>query len=232
MKTPIEQFIDETNAIRLSGEEKARIHSRLVAHMRANPIPAKPVATPYQSFFGVLSPFAFLLRMPVAALALILLVTVGGATTFAAQGALPGNPLYPLKVRVIEPVKGLMAVSAEEKAAWQVSLVEARVSEVEQLALKAKLTPEEGLKSQERFDRSLQTARETIQRLSEDNPNEAKKIEDSFTVSLDVHEDTLDRFGDSASSNAREARAFADHMRDSKHTGNRDSGDKRESDKK
>lgn len=216
MKNPIDQLIESARDVRLTGEASRRIRERLVAHMHANPINAKPIHSPYQSFFSILSPFSSKLRMPAMALALILVITLGGATTFAAANALPGDALYPIKVGVIEPAKGLLANSPEAKARFQVSLAETRVQEIVQLAAKNKLTPEEGVRSQERFGRSMKAARATMQELSQDNPEAAKKIEVSFTASLSTHEDNLNQIGTTASStdttNSMEAHAFADYV--------------------
>ena len=214
MKTPIEQFIDSAHEIRLTSEASRRIREKLIVHMRANPVATKPIQSPYHSFFTILSSLTSTLRMPAMALALILVVTIGGATAFAAAGTLPGDTLYPVKVNVIEPVQGLFSLSREEKAEWQVSLAETRVEEVVRLADKEQLTSEEGAQGQARFDRSLKKARETIKRLSQDDPEVATRIETLLTTSLRRHEDDLHEIGSfSSSTNAREAHSFAEHVR-------------------
>lgn len=214
MKNPIDQLIESARDVRLTGDASARIRERLVAHMRANPINANQVPSPYQRFSNILSPFSSTLRMPAMALAFVLVITLGGATTYAAANALPGDALYPIKVRVIEPARGMLANSPEAKARFQVSLAESRAQEVVQLAVQDKLTPEEGARSQGRFDRSMEVARATVQELSRDNPEAAKKIEVSFTASLSTHERELSQIGMEASStNANEAHSFARHLR-------------------
>lgn len=215
MKNLINQFNKSAREVRLSTEGVKRMREHLIAHMREHPIPNRLVQSPYQRFVGVFSPFASSLRTPVLMAVLLLLVAVGGATTYATEGALPGDPLYSLKVSVLEPIRGLLAISPEEKAVWHASLVETRVSEVEQLAAKEKLTPEEGSKSQKRFDQSLQTARATLEKLSKENPEAAAKIEASFTASLDERQHTLDTIELMMPSiNATEAHEFARHIRD------------------
>ena len=214
MKNPIDQLVESARNVRLTSEASARIRERLIVHMHANPAVAKPLQSPYQSFFNILSPLTSTLRMPAMALALILVVTLGGATAFAAAGTLPGDTLYPVKVNVIEPVQGLFSLSPEAKAEWQVSLAETRVEEVVRLADKEQLTSEEGAQGQARFDRSLKKARETIKRLSQDDPEVATRIETLLTTSLRRHEDDLHEIGAlSSSTNAREAHSFAEHVR-------------------
>ncbi|MDP2655919.1 MAG: DUF5667 domain-containing protein [bacterium] len=210
MKNPIDQFVEEVSKIRLRDEVKLRIRSKLVAHMLAHPA----VLSPYQRLLGILSPYTVMLRRSALALVIFLFVAVGGVTTFAATGSLPGDTLYPIKVKIIEPVRGLMAVSPRAKAEWQVSLAETRVEEVIQLATKEQLTSDEGTQSQARFDRSLKTARETIKKLSQDDPEVATRIETLLTTSLRKHEDDLHEIGElSSSTNAREAHSFAEHVR-------------------
>lgn len=210
---PTKHITDSAQDIRLSQEASSRIRARLLTHMRENPVQAAPVHSPYQRLF-IRSPFMALLRKPAAALLIIVLVSLGGASTYAAAGALPGEPLYAVKVNVIEPVKRTLAITSEAKATVNASIALTRVKEVEALAIKEQLTPEKGSKSQSDFDQSLVKARVTIEKLSEKNPEAATKLEAAFSASLDEHEIRLNTFGDAASStNATEARSFANHIK-------------------
>lgn len=212
---PIKHITDSAQDIRLSREASSRIRARLLAHMRENPVQA--VHSPYQRLF-IRSPFMALLRKPVAVLMVLVLVSLGGASTYAAAGALPGEPLYAVKVNVIEPVKGVLAITREAKAEFNASIALARVKEVEALAAKEQLTPEQGIKSQNGFDHSLGKARATIEKLSEDNPKAAAKLEEALTASLDAHEVALTAFGGvGTSTNATEARTFANHIKNKVH---------------
>ena len=210
---PIKHITDSAENIRLTPEASERIRARLIVHMRENPAQAAPVHSPYQRLF-IQSPFMAMLRKPVAVLMILVLVSLGGASTYAAAGALPGQPLYAVKVRVVEPVKEFLAVTREAKAELNASIALTRVKEVEELAAKQQLTTEQGVKSQSGFDQSLVKARATIEKLSEKNPEAATKLEAAFSASLDAHEVRLNTFGDAASStNATEARSFANHIK-------------------
>ena len=168
----IDQFKKSADEVRLSDGVASRMRARLVAYIHAHPVPS-----PYQRFLGILSPFAFLARTPVIAVPLIFLVAFGAASAYAASGALPGDILYPMKTNLIEPMRGLFALSDEAKAAWKVELAEERLAELEELAAKGKLISEEAAKSRERLTNSLQVAQDTIQRLSEKNPDAAARLE-------------------------------------------------------
>lgn len=203
---PIDHLKNEAEQVRLSAEASARMRERIAAHARAHPV---LVRSPYQRFMHSA-------RMPLTALSLMLLVGVGGATSYAALGSLPGDPLYAVKVGVIEPMQAVLTFSPQGKALLQVKVAETRASEEVQLAAKNKLTPEQGVALKEDFDHSLGAARDTLKTLSKDNPSAAKELEAVLRNSLDEHESALNRFAISSStatSTAVEARAFADHIR-------------------
>lgn len=80
------------------------------------------------------------LTMPMLAIAAILLV--GGGTSFAAQGSVPGDMLYPIKVGVNENVRSALAVTAESEARLQAQLLTERVREAEELRGEGRLEGE------------------------------------------------------------------------------------------
>jgi predicted phage-related endonuclease len=113
-------------------------------------------------------------------------------------------------------MQAALAFSPQTKAMLKVRLAETRASEEVQLAAKNKLTPEQGAALKQDFDHSFGAARETLKMLSIENPGAAKELEAVLKNSLDEHESALNRFAISSStatSTAKEARAFADHIR-------------------
>src|SRR3989344_3616455 len=50
---------------------------------------------------------------------LVIALMLGGGVSFAAEGSLPGDALYPVKVSVNEEVRGAITVGAEAKAEWE-----------------------------------------------------------------------------------------------------------------
>ncbi len=73
-----------------------------------------------------------------AALALVLIVGVG--TSYAAENALPGDVLYPVKIHINENVQGSLAVSQASKAQWNTQLMTRRLEEAETLTAQDRLT--------------------------------------------------------------------------------------------
>jgi len=123
-----EQFHTTGSKIRMNDAERSRVHAALRARMHA-----QPVASPFfvRNLFAVR--FAF-------ALALILVVGSGG-TAFAAEGTLPGDFLYPVKVSIVEPVQGALQVSDTAKARWNAQIATERLNEAQALAARGTLTP-------------------------------------------------------------------------------------------
>lgn len=69
----------------------------------------------------------------VASILVVLLLVSSGGTAMAAETALPGDLLYPVKVRINEPVRSAVTFTAEAKARWSARRVERRLDEAEQL---------------------------------------------------------------------------------------------------
>ena len=86
------------------------------------------------------SPYVFMsyhMRMSLAGL--LLFVLAGTSTVSAAQGALPGDLLYPVKVSINEKVEVALAPTPAAKAQVQVRLAERRVDEARELSVRGRL---------------------------------------------------------------------------------------------
>jgi hypothetical protein len=73
------------------------------------------------------------------AIAIAVLLALGGGTSYVAEGAVPGDALYSVKTMVNENVRGSIAVGAEAHAKWQAALAERRLAEAEKLSKAGKL---------------------------------------------------------------------------------------------
>ncbi len=86
------------------------------------------------------SPYVFMsynLRMSLAGL--LLFVLAGTGTVSAAQGALPGDILYPIKISVNEKVEVALAPTPAARAEVQVRLANRRVEEAQMLSSHGRL---------------------------------------------------------------------------------------------
>jgi hypothetical protein len=133
---------------------------------------------------------------------LLLLVTGGGAT-FAAEGALPGDLLYPMKIYVNESVQGVLKVGDARKAKWEAEKTVRRLEEAESLATEGRLstTTIEAIKvhveeSVSEFHVIVERARE--RETSEEEKEEIEHVHADFDATLDTHAQILSTMGESA----------------------------------
>lgn len=62
-----------------------------------------------------------------------LLLLISGGTTYAATQSLPGEPLYGIKVNIVEPIGMALRIGEEARANYQLSLMDKRIKELETL---------------------------------------------------------------------------------------------------
>ncbi|OHA89376.1 MAG: hypothetical protein A3B03_00095 [Candidatus Zambryskibacteria bacterium RIFCSPLOWO2_01_FULL_42_41] len=114
--------IEGLKSIRMTSVEKARILERVFA---------TPIKSPYMK------------RIPAFAYvySLIMILSFSGAT-YVSGRALPGDTLYPLKIKVVEPMLDAVYRTPEEKIVWEEQKVTRRIEEAEKLLEKNELDDE------------------------------------------------------------------------------------------
>lgn len=108
-----------SETVSLRADEKHAHRENLLAFMEKNPKRTQPS-------------FAWLhmTRMrSVSAFALILIVSGAGAVS-AAEGAMPGDTLYPVKLKVTEPARSAFILDDKEKVAYEVERADRRLKEL------------------------------------------------------------------------------------------------------
>ena len=167
----------------LQSHEKTAVRDRLHAYMRQTPIreqePLERASVVLLSFFN-----SFLPRLALSAFVLFVL---GGGAAYAAQGTLPGDALYPVKVNVYEPVVSWFAVTADAQAAWDSDLALRRLEEAEQLAAQSALTEDALTDIEKRFEKHVDTARATIEELADDDARMAAELGAELESHLQAH---------------------------------------------
>lgn len=73
---------------------------------------------------------------------LIGLLLLGGGVSYAADGTLPGDALYPVKINVNEALSQALTFRDASEAKLQADLADRRASEAEELAARGELSPE------------------------------------------------------------------------------------------
>ena len=136
------QFQKEAQKIRLSPQEKGGIRALLRERFAGQ---AHPTRSPYFFFFTLRSfseggsfQFVHIRAMQVVA-AFLLVVLLSGSTVYAAQGALPGDVLYPVKINVNEQVELTLATTEIAKAQVETRFAERRVAEAQELEAEGRL---------------------------------------------------------------------------------------------
>ncbi len=124
MKTDndIEQLLMGGKKFSLSSHEKASIKSALLVQASQSLTHEKrSIPSPWTSW---------VLRGSVSFASLLIMFVV---TTYASQDSLPGEPLYAMKVHVVEEMIALTKITPEERVAYNIRLMENRLEEIKEI---------------------------------------------------------------------------------------------------
>ena len=191
MKRFSEQFKKGAEGIRLSGVERRDLRERLSAYMEYHPLPEElrssmPAAKTKRSY--VLNFNAWMIGRTAGALAVLFLIIL----PVAAERAVPGDTLYPIKVRFNEEVRGTLTFSTYQKVEWETERLERRIAEARLLADAGKLTPEVEAEVTAAVKQHSDAAKEKIESIRESDSDEAAIAEINFTSALDVQSEVLE----------------------------------------
>ena len=143
--------------------EKAAILEQVAGFVEARPFTASRVGLGY--FLGW--------RFTVPAF-LVLFVAVSTITTWAAEGALPGDVLYSVKIKINEEVRGLLAFNPIAKVELEARRVATRLAEAEQLATKGKLNEATGREVTARLEQHASKVKTMVAELKLSGAGEEK----------------------------------------------------------
>ncbi len=129
--------------------------------------------------------------MPVI-VALLVAALLGGGTSYAAQGALPGDTLYPVKTHVNEPVQEALAFSTQAKADVEANIAEERLSEAEKLAQRGTLSTTTAAQLAADFANHLQKSETNAHQLAGKDPASAAETDSSLAARIAAHKDILE----------------------------------------
>ncbi|HWB33753.1 MAG TPA: DUF5667 domain-containing protein, partial [Candidatus Paceibacterota bacterium] len=201
MTNPLNKLTTTAHGIRLSHDEKAVMRARLFEAMEgATYAPVR--RTTVRSSYSI---FSMRFAMPIAAL--LLLVFAGGGTAFAAQGALPGSALYPIKIYVNENVEGALAVTDAAKASYNISVAQTRLEEAETLASQGKLDATTTQQLQANLDAHVAQAQASAASLAASDPTAAVEAQVTLDSSLAAHGSILAGIGDTSTDTATQENA-------------------------
>src|SRR3990167_8075701 len=188
MDKDLKKTFRKAKEIRLEAPEKAGIKRILITYADKNPVRKSGVVRP--SIVQRSQKYALKIKTMPIALALILLLS--GGTAFAAEGALPGNTLYPIKTEVNEEIRGWFALSAEAEANFHTKIAEERLEETEELAVRGELTEEFRARLEALFEERVKAEEDRIADLEADGRVEAAaELRTHLEAMLEAHESIL-----------------------------------------
>lgn len=195
MEKDIEKILHKGKTIALPKEKKALLRSKLSEYADFHPVRAtEEVRLEGRGRHAVVSLFYQLKTkrtMPIVA-TLLIAVFLGGGTSYAAEGALPGDTLYPVKVAVNENVRSAITVSAEGEAEWNARLAERRLEEVEQLSAEGNIDAETEADLLTRFETHVAKSQAQTQKLSQEGEYEAAlAVSSNLEARLNAHADII-----------------------------------------
>lgn len=181
--------------------EKAAVREQLRVFMREHP----PRLPAWMRLLGSFERTVYSPRFQFVSATLAILLVGGTGTAFAAQSALPGEPLYGVKVNIEEPIVGALATSPQAKANWSADLAARRLSEAEQLAVQNKLTPAAATTVASGFDQAAENFDVSVAQLATSSNNAtavatlASNMEASIAANTQVLSEIANAVPDSAS---------------------------------
>lgn len=201
-------LLKRLRTLRLSASRKADIRHELKTFMDAHPV--RDAATMRQ-LTQMRTPISYsFAQHPMPILILLAVLLVGGGTAAAAEGSLPGDALYSVKIGVNEKVRTAFAAGAEAKADVEADLAERRLSESERLFARGRLSEEVRVRLEERFDAHVNRVEHRIAKLEAEGKTEAAvELSSRLDAAIQAHDAIIEELLAHASAQAEPAHVAA-----------------------
>lgn len=180
MKPELENLKEYTDKISLTSGEKLDMFQNIRAYTNAHPV---------QSKYGVF----FKYSLAYASMFALLIGT--SATSIAAEGALPGDLLYPVKTNVNETVVKSLTFSQAQKAKVTVNLMDKRMEELEKMIVTKVDSPEKIdiiVAKLEEHKEDLQIFTDQVEQNNPEEVEEASEIYVALESVIETHIDILE----------------------------------------
>jgi hypothetical protein len=135
--------LQDMREMRLTEEERATMLERILA---------TPLPSPYARYLRVLVH----IRKPatVFLMASLILVLSTGGLAYAAEASLPGDVLYAIKTKLVEPILDKVNIAPEKRVVWEEKKVVRRLEEARQLSAKHRLDEDKTVELEEKIEKS------------------------------------------------------------------------------
>lgn len=203
----LDKKINSIKKIELKSTEKGEIFQRILKYTEFKPIKNDVRNRDLDRLYkvNVISLFInnlFNKKFMKSTIAAIMIILLGGGTSFAAQGSLPGDVLYPVKTGVNERVVDVLTVGPSATAKWESEKFERRLQELEDLLQESNDISDE-VKDQirEKLNKHLEKFEEKIAKIEEDADDDSDeddkndKREDVVNLKSDFEARTIAHLG-------------------------------------
>jgi hypothetical protein len=180
----IRLFTDYVRRIQMQPSAHSALRERLTAYADLHELPAA-LPRPVPTFFERLNLHA--LR---AGFAVLVIAGSLGGVAYASHDALPGDPLYNIKVGMVEPLETALLYDAKSRATWNAILAERRLTEAAELASSGTLDSATRAQLEERLTLHTERAGEAARAvLTEGDAAVALAIHSDLEARLSAHAD-------------------------------------------
>jgi hypothetical protein len=215
------EYLENLEDVKLSESSRSRMQDSLLAYARFHGVhESVRVAEESRSIEQVPQRTSLftLFKNPksMTAAIIVIMLIAGGGTSYAAEGAVPGEFLYTVKTEVNENVKSAFAISSEAEARLQAQLVEERLAEAQELAARGELTAETSADISTRIQSHASEAQEQNEKGEANGDYKSSAVvraslEGSFRVYADVIAELNTQVsGNDGASLIADIRGFAD----------------------
>ena len=181
--------IAEIKKITMTASEKKQILESVFGY---SPLPQKEVTTSW-SFYSFFSSIKHKQLFYYGVTASFIFIIGGGGVVFASQESLPDSFLYPIKVSLVEPIRGALTLNPESKAKYESSLATNRLVEAEKLARSGKLDATKEKKISALLASHTEALNKALDQVSKTDKTESvDEIVVNFKADMNAHARVLD----------------------------------------
>lgn len=183
----IQNGIDEIKNIKMTSLEKKQILENILnSSEKSN----EPIPSPWINIFTLMikkNRLAYYVAVP------LIVALTGGGVVFASEESLPDSVLYPIKVNIVEPVRGALKFSKESRANYESNLATKRMIEAEKLATNGKLDSVSKEQINTLLKKHNKKLNEAIDKIDEsESPEQVDEIVTEFQEKMNTHAKNLD----------------------------------------
>lgn len=209
MKTFEEQLHTVAQQTRLDTDAKILMREKIVHYMEMKPVRTVTLDTSsVHQWFGANSWSTFIQsRLMPAMLVALLVVSTSAGVSYAAESALPGDTLYPVKVSINEEIVSALMLSQQARVEWLARLAERRLQEASILTSQGRFDAQTSKEVALRFAAHTSALKAETEALEINDPAAAAQVSAEAATNLEAHEAILARLAveqDMSSSDATE----------------------------